>query len=216
MIEKIKISMKLLRYTYGKKMAIAMTIPLGLIGLLPLLNPELGITSIFCLLIIGMWPVQLLFSLSASGLVLSSKRKKELQIAGPVLLSFGSMVLLYSICLLILAPRMIRADGMELQKISFEIIAYALEAVVIMIYCGAAYKFMTVSCICFFGAYIVLLTGYRIGIRYWQTNIPLWAAIMIGFVLLALGGIAQYGISKLLYKRPVDKRAQVRTLQKYL
>lgn len=49
-----------------------------------------------------------------------------------------------------------------------------------------------------------------------KINLPVWAAAGTGYLILVAGALLQYGITRLFYRFPLDKRGQMRGLQKYM
>lgn len=208
MINDLKLGVKLLRYTYGIKMNVALVVVCGIMDLL-FFGIELGIGYVwidgYFLLAIGMVPVQLIFSLNAVNNVLSSPARKKLQTTIPAVMSWCAMEGMYVLVVLkklILA--LVHPDMTG--QICTRMVMLALLAVAIMAFTGILYKYfiMMVLMTC-------VLAGFIQFVLYIQWNLfgqsmfsLVWAAL-IGFALITVGAAMQYGISLLTYKKPVSK-----------
>ena len=112
MIKQIKMSIKLLRYTFGMKMCIGLGVVFLLCGVAMSLMPEeLGLSGSFFLIATAMWATQLFYSLSVSSLVQSSPYKKAAQTSMPAIISFLSFLGSYAVILLLKLPRLQTANA---------------------------------------------------------------------------------------------------------
>lgn len=224
MIKNLKIGLKSLRYAYGIKSNLLMLVFFFAAGIVLSgrdSDTTLGVYGNFMLMCTAMIPAQLIFSLSASNMVLASPLRKRMQTSIPATLTCGNMMLVY---LVMAAYRLIRVWGNpQLAGIlSGELVVAAGIAVVFMIYLGIAYKYFIASMLLVL--VIVLVYPYKRG---WQGapfclelfgqgagGVALTA--LLGMGIVALGGFLQYLVSLLFYRVPMAKMAQSAPLRREL
>lgn len=219
MTEQMKKSFKMLGYTFGIRQSVVFMVLFTVFGIVTCLRKgNLGSMGGFFIILMGMWPVQLIQSLPGSQMVQASPWKKALQTWVPTLIGFVCFVAGYLIVLLLRLPGSINADAAELSRMSGEMLLMGTTAFLLMVYCGAAYKFMVASTVIFLVLYMGGTMAYNIIFVIFERslNISVQAAAVIGLIEIVAGAFAQYGISLLLYKYPISKHAQFRQLQKYM
>ncbi len=218
-MENLKMGIKLLRYTYGIKRSIALSIIFCLLGVIIEIMDYKYITEgtgALLMMIAVMYPLQLISSLSVTNFVQTSKWKKKLQTAIPTIINFICILVMYMVLVVLKLYQMENVDVERRQEITISVIAIALLAMTLSIYCSIAFKFM-------FASILILIVGFFIGISmgipilvFWDIDISFWQATGIGVVVLMIGTFIQYGVSLLMYKYPMAKSAQPRDLQKYM
>lgn len=220
MINDWKLGMRMLRYAYGVKMN---CIAIGLLLLLEI--PAIasgrmdgnGFPACYILMVAGMLPVQMLYTLSVASMTQASPMKKKLQTKIPALVNFTMMSAMYLTGGLLSA---IMAWGKPENNdlICNNLVMLASSLVVVMLYMGVAYKYMVLATIGMVPLLcIVLIKGLAGNGRLSflaGSGITLWQAIPGGLVILALGAMAEYLLSRLVYKAPMDKLAQTGWLRK--
>lgn len=217
MIEQIKMSIKLLRYTFGIKTCIALGGIFLLCGVAISLLPEgLGLSGSFVLVATGMWSTQLFYSLGVSGLVQSSPYKKAIQTSMPALISFFSLLGSYVVILLLRLPKLGTAGAEMQQDTALDLISSGLLIVIIMLYTGIAYKFFVAATVLFFVTFLGIMFVESAYLVFTPVMPPVGIAAAIGFLEIVVGALLQYGMSLLVYKYPMAKRAQMRSLQKQM
>ena len=226
MINNWKLGLKILRHGYGLVMNIIQGIAFLVLGLCFLFLETFffnsyrgGMPGQVVLMCIGMLPVQMLYSLSASNLVLTSPIRKKLQTSVPAQLTWGCMTLLY--LMIVLIRTVMTWNLPELRSsVCNDMVMLGLVAMIIMLYMGIAYKYFMISMIflipvIYSSVYVGMQTDLRWGI-FNQSNASLILATVMGLVCIAAGAMGQYLLSLLLYKKPLSKMAQAAPLRKEL
>lgn len=214
-MEQFKLGWKLLRYAYGIKTCMGWGI-VFLVGgtALTFLPHGLGFMGIFFLMMGSLWISQLYFSLGVSNMAQSSPRNRQLQTVIPTMICFVINLVEYLIVLLVSLPRLAGAGEEELKDISAMWLYAAFIGFMLMVYTGTAYKLFVISTIIFFVVFYGIPWGW----------IPLpsvtvssvWQAAAVGFGMIVLGALVQYGLSRLVYKLPMAKNGQLKALQKIM
>lgn len=224
MINNLKFGLKSFRYAYGIKSNIFMALFFLVAGIIMSIQDSgilLGIYGDFMLMCISMLPAQLLFSLSASNMILASPMRKRLQTSIPATVTCGVMMFMY---LVMTAGRLVRVwkNPQLAGDMSGELMVAAVMMVIFMAYLGVAYKYFVISILVVVA--VVLIIPFRRG---WAGS-PFYVAIfgegiggvaltaLLGMGILAAGGFLQYLISLLLYRAPMAKMAQAAPLRREL
>lgn len=219
MIRQFKLGIKLIRYTFGIKTCLgcaAVFLVLGIV--LSFVSMNIGVmpTGSFFLAVTGMWITQMFCSLYVSGMIKASPWNKAIQTVMPTFLSFLGFAASYLLIILLKLPLLSAASIEMRQSMSAELVLDAWLMAIIMIYSGTAYKFFITSTLLFFVFFVGMSAVYG-GILFWLVSrLPFGAAAVIGGLCLIVGAFLQYGLSVLVYKYPLSKRAQLRSLQKYM
>ncbi len=220
MIKQLKMGFKLLRYAHGFAGCMVATVAFFIIGvLLEFARIDGYGTSkyigVLFVLITGMWPLQMLFSINVSNMVGASPQKKKLQISIPAVLSFWLYLVMYLVVLgmLWIKYRM----GVSEADIVTELIVLTIAGVTILGYMGVALKYFWASTVVFFIVINVELNGLII----WQmfnphalSGISIPVAVLIGFAGVVVGAALYYGLALALYHRPISKYSQISSLRK--
>lgn len=214
MIKQLKLGFSMMRYTYGKKMCMIFAGICLVLGLAAELF-QAGITGAMLFIAGGIWAIQLISSLGVSSMIKTSKYAKAIETSIPAGINFVIYLVCYVVVIVCKLPRLFGASEETIEHMVNELLVYGIAAVVIMFYCGIAYKLFTISVISIFavcfGVNLLVGSGYLPDIK-----ISFGAAAVIGFVCLIAGAFLQYGVSVLLYKVPLSKNGQLRGLQKYM
>lgn len=225
MINNWKLGIKVLRHGYGLVMNIIQGIAFFLFGLVFLFLQYSanffrgGVPGQVVFLCIGMLPVQMLYSLSVSNLVLTSPVRKKLQTSVPAVLTWSCMTFLY---LVLAAVDVVAAlNRPEIRKsVCSELVILGLVTMAMMLYLGIAYKYFLLSLLFLFP---IIFISVNIGIPVelsWSVfnhgSASLVLAAAIGLACIGLGAFGEYLISLLVYKKPMSKMAQAAPLRKEL
>lgn len=210
MTESIKMGMKMLRYGWGLKTSIVLA---TVQFVLAIFLGKMYVGS-YMVLMIAMWPAQLLWSLNISGIVQTSPWKKRMQTTVPTCITSSSILLIY-LLLLVRKLSAISKNPEIKTDIIFELIMISFTILLIMLYVGIAYKIFYLATILFVVSFsgTVMLVEILLALGVFH-NISLGGAIGSGFGAIIAGTLLQYGELLLLYKRPVSKGAQMTGLRK--
>lgn len=216
MIKQLKLGFQMLRYTFGIKTCAIMGGIFLLVGILvEVMGQSVNVTGTLFISITGMWPVQLVYSLGVSDLVRSSKWAKAMETSIPTLVGFVSFLAAYLLAFCLKLPHLSIASEEAMEIMVAEMILAGTVALMLMVYCGIAYKFFIIATILFFvvfgfggfNAPFMLVEKMHLSLTFGQ-------AALFGFLEILVGALLQYGISCLVYKQPLSKKAQMRGLQK--
>ena len=226
MINNWKLGIKFLRYAHGIKInliigiiMLLLNIPVTIAGIMS----ENQLMGGYMLMCVSMLATQMLYSLSASNMVLTTTYRKKLQTSIPAALTCGNMMLMYLINVLINGILAL-TQGTVRDSAGTELIILALMMVLIMVYMGSAYKYFTVSslflCLLLPVFMNLGLSGMsrmnRIGNPFGHGGMAFMSAAFCGLAMLAAGGLLQYMLSLLVYRAPLSKMAQAAPLRKEL
>lgn len=226
MINNWKLGIKILRYAHGIKINIIVGIVMLLLNIPVVIagvmsdNQLLGGYMLMC---VGMLPTQMIYSLSASNMVLTTTYRKKIQTSVPASLTCGNMMLLYLMNVLIYGIVAL-IQGTVRDSAGTELLILAILMVLIMAYLGSAYKYFAVSslflCLVLPVFMNMGLSGMsrmnRIGNPFGRGGLALALAAFSGLAMLAAGGLLQYLLSLLFYRAPLSKMAQAAPLRKEL
>ena len=219
MIRQMKLSIKLMRYTFGIKVCVVCEVLFFVAGiLLSFISVKARTPSMggFFMILTGLWLSQLFLSLGSARMVQASPWNKPIQTTMGMFISFLGFAASYVVIILLKLPYLATASAGMLQNMSAEFLLDALLTMIMMLYCGAAYKYLITSTIIFFLAYLGVNTFYGFLLYPAAEKLSFGAAAGIGGLMLIVGAALQYGLSVLTYKAPISKRAQLRSLQKYM
>lgn len=211
--EKMRFTIKCMRYSLRLKINLIGLVFMTVLGLVyEILDFSNGVGGSYFILISAMYPAQLLYSVCMSQLVQASPYKKALTTSIVTLLTFCSGLIFY---LLVIGVKSVWVvlDPSQAGRRAGEILAAGLFLVMIEIYTAVVFRY-------FWGG-IILLSAIMVGVYssiistdgifhslgQLFSRCPLPAAIVLGLCLALLGGLLQYGMSLLLYNRPISKRA---------
>lgn len=216
MIKQLKLGFQMMRYTFGVKMCLILAAICFVLGLLVEFLPAgASITGALLLMVCGLWAAQLVYSLGVSDMIKTSKYAKAMETGIPTLVSFLLYLICYVIIIAFKLPRLSGASEESMQYMVGEILTSGIMAAMLMIFCAIAYKLFAIATVLFLVMFFVLNVMVNSG-GLFMVDVSFGAAVIIGFVLLVVGALLQYGISLLVYKVPLSKSAQLRGLQKYM
>lgn len=213
LIEKWRLAINCIKLSHNLKVNLisgGILCVMGLVYEIGIGNLANGIGAIM-LLTASMYPAQMIYSVCGSQLVLSSPHKKALMTSVPTIITSCSGIVFY---LVVIGIEGIRAAGSpEAAADSARTILVAGMALVLLeIYVGLAFKYFAVSVVamicCLFGSYYLAgLFGDAIAVMPWLSEISIPVAAAVGLCLAALGSLLQYGVSLLVYKKPISRSA---------
>ena len=223
MIHNWKLGIKLLRYAHGIKMTLIIGIAILLLNIPVIIAGILSDNLImggYMLMSVSMLPTQLLYSLSASNMVLTTAYRKKLQTSVPAALTCGNMMLMYLISALLYGIVAL-GQGKLLDNAGEQMLMIALMMDLVMAYTGIAYKYFAAATLCLCLSLPFMLTTALpatggLGNLFGQGGFSFVSAVLIGLVMLVAGGLLQYLLSRLCYRTPLSKMAQAAPLRKEL
>ena len=219
MIKSIKTGWMLMRYTWGLKGGIISGILLFLAGLLMLLLPMGGMfgfgqTGSYLVLVVSIWPGQLLWSLNVSDLVQTSPQKKAFQTAVPTAFTAVAIFACYTLTILIKLLQL-RANPALYQDVIATCLVLTVEVLLLMAYYGIAFKYYYLGTVLFLLSFIITSPAVQVmSLLGVLDGMPLWLAVGSGFAAILVGTGIQYGLSCLVYKKELHKSAQFAGLKK--
>lgn len=170
----------------------------------------------YLLMVLAVYPAQLLSSLTVSNLVQTSPWKKALQTSVPTALTAGAFALTYGGALIISLLRLNARPEMREDMVMI-LVLFTFEIFLIMTYCGIAYKTYVLGTALFIIVFVigsrVIQIGAALGVF---RGVSVFVAACSGFAAMLLGSAVQYGLSLMLYKRALSKNAQYPGLRKYI
>lgn len=202
---------KLLRYGYKLKTNVMMLILFTAIGfVIELSSHGTNILGGFYFMLTGMFAYQMIIYMNASDYVQSSVMKRKLEVGMPVIVSTVVYLVLFTILVAekYILIRMYPENTENYQDTLFMIIFILFGA---MIFCGVCYKYFVASFIVFM---LVIITCMST-ISSWLCHHHISEVISLGLVNLAvlgyaailLGGVIEYLISSLLYRKQLSEYA---------
>lgn len=221
MIKSIKIGWMLMRYTWGLKGGVIAGALLFLGGLLLMVLPmpmggmfRFGQTGAYLVLVVAVWPAQLLWSLNVSDLVQTSPQKKAFQTVVPTVFTAVTSFACYALTIIIKLLQL-RANPALRQDVIATCLVLTVEVLLVMMYLGISFKYYYLGTVLFLLSFLitspVLQVMSLLGVF---DRISLWLAVGSGFAAILVGTGIQYGLSCLVYKKQLHKSAQFAGLKK--
>lgn len=217
MMKSMKLGFKLLRYAWGIKTTLLSGGIFFLLGLLSFtMSVQTWYLGGYLLMVLAVYPAQLLSSLTVSNLVQTSPWKKALQTSVPTALTAGAFALTYGGALIISLLRLNARPEMREDMVMI-LVLFAFEIFLIMTYCGIAYKTYVLGTALFIIVFVMGSSVIQIGAALGAfRGVSVFGAACSGFAAMLLGSAVQYGLSLMLYKRALSKNAQYPGLRKYI
>lgn len=225
MINDIKKGIKLMRYGYGLKSLVVISIIYIICGILILgmgLFTPGGIkvaTQGMMLFIVPIMPVQLLHSLNASKMMSSSPMRKQLQTIIPSAISCIGMLTIYIFFILYSLLAMFMNPG-RIGVLCGDIAYAAIGAALFIVYLSLAYKYMIVCSIAFITLYMAFTVAYvnmpKIEFLNNANIFTLIGVAALGILFIIIFGFVGYLLTLLTYKAPMSKYSQNVYLRKEL
>lgn len=212
MIKQIKTGVRLLRYTHGVTANIVLCGGIAFLGILASLYGKSTVMGTYLIVAAGMCPVQMLYSLGVSDMVQTSPWKKPIQTSISVVFGLLGMGVLYLVSALINFVRLLN-HSIEEPMAANAMLMGGVMAVVVMLYIGFALKYFVTATIVFCGGiWFVMFVAGMSGFE--SMGISFGMSVLLGFVCLLVGGLLQYGVTLLVYRKPIAKQSQLAGLRK--
>ncbi len=196
---------KLLRYGYKLKTNVMMLGLFTAIGLLIEISSHgTNILGGFYFMLTGMFAYQMIIYMNASDYVQSSAMKRKLEVGMPVIVS----TVVYLVLLTILVAekyiliRMYPENTENYQDTLFMIIFILFGA---MIFCGVCYKYFVASFIVFM--LVIMTCMSTISHISDVISLGLVKFAVLGYAAILLGGVIEYLISSVLYRKQLSEYA---------
>lgn len=222
MMNNFKLGIKMLRYGSGLVSMMVCGVIFFVLGLLIYIWDKTfenaGLSGDVLMMVLVMFPAQIIYSLSVSNLVQSSPVKKRMQTSVPATVTCFCVIALYLLLSLINGIMIIRHPE-YIRAICVETVTMAVFVAFIMISIAVAYKHFWMSFIAGFAVYYMISARMTIVEKFqfeiFGSNAGSFAlALVIGLIIIVLGGFGQYGVSLLVYKAPMSKYAQSAAVRK--
>lgn len=218
LIESWRFAIKCIKLSYNLKVNL---IAIGFLLLMALvyeiLDFNTGIKSgmgAIMLVTAAMYPVQMIYSICGSQLAQSSPYKKAMMTFLPTVITFCCGILTYLLVIVIETIRAI-SNPEAAEHCARLILLIGIALMILNIYIAVAFRYFVLS--------MIMLIGFMLGFYYcypdgviigsntivlpWITGISVPIATALGLCFAVLGSLLQYGISRLLYKRPISRTA---------
>lgn len=211
MFKQIKLGLNMIKYGYRLGVNNLMLFIFLAIGLLVEVSSKgTNLIGGFYFLLIGLFVYQLITSLTLSHFVQASPAKKRLQINIPVITS--TMIYLIIFTILLLERVVLIQIHPELQEqISCVLLNIIIFLIMALIYSGICYKLFVAGTALFL---VLIFTSFPfVQIIYEKLlyglsgNVQLAILAILGYIGIILGGLLEYGIGCLLYKKPLSEFA---------
>ncbi len=217
MMELFKKSVKLQSYGFQAKLQIGMLFLYIVIGLfIEFVSKGTQWLGPFFIMLAPMFFCQVLYGLGLSNVVQSSPYKKRLQTTMP---AFSSLVLslIFMTGVIVLKYFEMRWFPKSIKESMFCLLTMAVVSMVMNSYTAIVYKYYLLSMILLIVP-LGLISGFSSAVtnsEHLMSKMPMWlqnlqfpTVAIISYVCLILGFILQYGVSLLLYRKPLSQYAQ--------
>lgn len=171
----------------------------------------------FYILLMGIFPMQLIFSLDLSNMVQTSKFKRKIQVVIPTKINFIMMTVAATVLVVIRAYECNTYPELRPAIIN-NLVFIAILSVLFLAYMGAAFKYFIQSFVSFM--VVMMAINLYFTIKFMDTTAPIVSlpvAIVITYVCVFAGIGLQYLFLSLFYKKEMSKfayGAQMRKLMK--
>ena len=206
MKEYIKL-LKLCKYGFRFKLNLAcFLIFLGVGILIEITSKGNNMLGGFYIVICSMYMYQFFISLSLTDFVQSSGLKYKLHVVLPVVANVVFCFILYSF---VAGFRflVLKNNPADESTMVTTILLCALFIIVLYIYTAFAYKYFIVAVVVFCMTFSVAMGVIGTDPSAYCPDISYGCAVLIGYAAVFLGGLAEFIIGKLLYKKPLSERA---------
>lgn len=196
---------KLLRYGYKLKTNVMMLGLFTAIGLLIEISSHgTNILGGFYFMLTGMFAYQMIIYMNASDYVQSSVMKRKLEVGMPVIVSTVVYLVLFTILVVekYILIRMYPENTENYLDTLFMIIFILFGA---MIFCGVCYKYFVASFIVFM--LVIMTCMSTISHISDVISLGLVKLAVLGYAAILLGGVIEYLISSLLYRKQLSEIA---------
>lgn len=233
MIGQCKYAFQMLRYAFGIKGNSVAAVIMVIAGLaLEFISHGTNFLGSFFVVVLSMFPVQFLYSISLSNHVASSPYRKRLQTSMPALMNLTLNIGIFTLMNIIKAVE-IYLFPEDTELIIGSLIMLSVAELIITIYTGIVFKYYiiaTVVMVAFYsflggtGGWIMAENHQMYGFYsvftamgyIFMGKTSLAGAVVISYVLLFVGALLQYLVSLVFYRKPLSKRAQGAAMKRYL
>lgn len=223
----------MLRYAFGIKGNSVAAVILVIAGLvLEFISHGTNFLGSFFVVVLSMFPVQFLYSISLSDHVASSPYRKRLQTSMPALMNLTLNIGIFTLLNIIKAVE-IYLFPEDAELIIGSLIMLSIAELILAIYTGIVFKYYilaTIILVVFFsifggmGGWIMafqeqVYSFYSVftAMGYiFMGKLPFVGAVVTSYVLLFVGAGFQYLVSLAIYRKPLSKRAQGAAMRRYL
>ena len=203
----LKLAKKLCKYGFDYKMNRIFIIIFSLLGLLYMSfggngSEVLGATFI---MLAPMYILQILVSVNYTSMALTSGKRKRMLLDMWCKLNSVGIYISYtlSVAAYVLINRI--RGNFNMDNLKENIIYFSVMAVILTIYSAIAYKAFIFGLVIFFASFLFFTTKfYTMSI---STDYPLLIYIIAAFVIISVGNIIYYLITKVTYKMPYSRLA---------
>lgn len=233
MMGQCKYAFQMLRYAFGIKGNSVAAVILVIVGLvLEFISHGTNFLGSFFVVVLSMFPVQFLYSISLSNHVASSPYRKRLQTSMPALMNLTLNIGIFTLLNIIKAVE-IYLFPEDAELIIGSLIMLSIAELILAIYTGIVFKYYilaTIILVVFFsifggmGGWIMafqeqVYSFYSVftAMGYiFMGKLPFVGAVVTSYVLLFVGAGFQYLVSLAIYRKPLSKRAQGAAMRRYL
>lgn len=233
MMGQCKYAFQMLRYAFGIKGNSVAAVILVIVGLvLEFISHGTNFLGSFFVVVLSMFPVQFLYSISLSNHVASSPYRKRLQTSMPALMNLTLNIGIFTLMNIIKAVE-IYLFPEDTELIIGSLIMLSIAELILAIYTGIVFKYYilaTIILVVFFsifggmGGWIMafqeqVYSFYSVftAMGYiFMGKLPFVGAVVTSYVLLFVGAGFQYLVSLAIYRKPLSKRAQGAAMRRYL
>lgn len=213
MTRKIKLGMRLIKYSLELKQNVILIVVFTILGILWFFITEMGEFGPLYLAIVGVYVHQMLNSLQYSNMVLSSSREKELQLSVTLLLNILFVFIYYLLTILVsvLDWKLFHQEGYSFRNL----VVFGGVSMLMMIYEALWPKMGTVTVlISMFAVFIPAFLAYTDSGSKLLEGISLGAGVGISLAEILLGAVLQYLAARLTYRLPVNNKLMLAKFQK--
>lgn len=226
MIGNLKLGFRIMKYGHGLKGMLMGSILMGLLGL------SLSVVSVsgestdtalpggYFFMVIGLFMIQLLYSVNMTGMIQASPLKKRLTTSVPTVLSMFAMLAGYLVTVLvegILAATHSGSMGVACAHIVFTVGSMS----VVALYMGVAYKLFVAATVIFVVAFLgfysvycyIMGKGVSIADGSWGT---FGLIALVGLAVILVCNLLGYFLSLLLYRVPISRMSQTASLRRQM
>ena len=231
MMGQCKYAFQMLRYAFGiKGNSVAAVIMLAIGLALEFVSHGTTFLGSFFLMVLSMFPVQFLYSISLSDHVAASPYRKRLQTSMPALMNLTLNIGIFTLMNIIKAVE-IYLFPEDAELIIGSLIMLSIAELILAIYTGIVFKYYilaTIILVVFFsifggmGGWIMafqeqVYSFYSVFTAMgYMGKLPFVGAVVTSYILLFVGAGFQYLVSLAIYRKPLSKRAQGAAMKRYL
>lgn len=199
---------KLLKYGYKLKTNIMMLALFTLIGLAVEISSQgTNMLGGFYFMLTGMFTYQLIIVTNVSDYVQTSAMKRKLETGLPAFVSTVVYLLLMTVLVVekYILVRMYPDKADRYLDVFFMIICILFAA---MLFCGVCYKYFFASFLVFMFLVVFGISEFNIWLASHHisdvVNVDIGKVAVFGYVAVIIGGVVEYILSCLLYKKPLS------------